>query len=456
MKLELTYKDSNGNSSAPLLKQRLMSEKQKKYNLFWGSRGPGKTDWLVFEGIANAVEVPNNYVLFGRFDLDELRKTILPRIDVLLPKELIVNHNQQEREIKLINGSIIAYMFLDESKRVLPKLLSMNTGAICIDQIEEITERVFLGLKGTLRRPGTRQAIYSTANPVKNWIYRRWMLRAVDEGENPDDYFQMGGYSEENPYLDEAYINILKSYPKAWRKRFYEASWEEPGGLVYPFNDSYVIDKKDVIIPNSADLYELVDYGVRVTVFLWAAKMSDGHIVIYKELWSENETADHNAEIVKLMRGKDKIIASFTCPSAFKVESDKRNAAERYADHGIFLYNAYIHWQPRFEIVSSLFQNNMIQISSACPHLIEQLNTYSWPDVPVESSKAEQPAESKMHSVEAFERGLAYLEKGKIPPVENFLRREEIDYQWQKDYELTSPDVIWAEKTNKPKVMELY
>ena len=456
MKIVLTYKDEHGRPTPPLPKQAAISYKQRKYNLFWGARGPGKTDWLVYEGIANALEIRNNYVLFGRFDLDELRKTVLPRIEYLMPEGVVLSHNQQDREFKLFNGSIIGYTFLDESKRILPKLLSMNVGAICIDQLEEISENVFFGLKGTLRRPGTRQALYATANPVKNWVHRRWLQKVVDPGENPADYVEIGATSDENPYLDEAYLNILRSYPKAWRKRYYEASWEEPGGLVYPFNSSFVIPDSELNIPPEAERYEFVDYGVRVTVFLWVARLEDGRIAFYREFWSEDETADHNAEVVKAMRGEERIAGSFCCPSAFQVESDKRTAADRYAMHGIYLYNAYIHWRPRYEIVSRMFRDKQIVIAESCKHLIDELGRYSWPDVPIEDPKSEKPDKKNIHAVEAMERGLGYIEQGKMPDVQSFVEKEEKRAMWKMGYEREFPGVVWEEVTPKKKVLELY
>ena len=459
LKIQLAYKNEDGSISEPLPKQKWITKNQRKFNLFWGGRGPGKTDWLVLMGIYCALESSGNYVLFGRFDLDEFRKNVLPRIEFLLPRELVLSHNQQDREFRLKNGSIIGYTFLDESKGIIRKLMGMSCGAICVDQIESISENVYLALKGTLRRPETRQVIYATANPVPNWVHRRWMEKFVDEGENKEDYVECGGYSWENPYLSESYLNTLKSYPNAWKKRFWDATWDAPGGLVYSF-----VNQPPVVVPDSEipiksenpEWYEFWDYGVRVTAVLWVTRLSDNRIAFVDELWSENHAVDHNADLVLAKRGEKHISACYCCPSAFQIESDKRTAAERYADRGIYLYNATIHWRTRFEIVSKIFDSRQIVIADSCKRLIGQLNTYSWPDVPVEDPKAEKPEQSKMHTVEALERGLAYIERGRMPDVRNVLEEERQKAQWKIGWERKFPEVVWAEEEKTQKVMELY
>ncbi len=456
--VNITYKDEVGKVTEPLPKQARLSAIQKKYNLFWGARGPGKTAWLAFEGITNALEVPHNYVLFGRFDLDEFKKSVLPKIEMLLPENTVLSHNRQDREIKLINGSIIGYTFLDESQRILSKLRGPSIGAICVDQIEEVSENVFLGLKGTLRKPGSRQAIYATANPVKNWIYKRWIQKILDENENPDDYVEIGATPDENPYLSTEYLNILKSYPKAWRRRYYEASWDDPGGIVYPFVNErpFVIPDEEIKYLDTPERYEFVDYGVRVTVFLWATRIEDGKILIYREFWSEDNTVEHNAEVVKTLRGEEKILGSFCCPSAFERESDKRTPAEKYGEHGIGLYDARIHWRTRYPLVLKLFTDRQVVIAESCKHLIDELNRYSWPDVPIEDPKSEQPDKKNMHAVEALERGLGHIAQGKMPDVQTFQEKDEREMLGRKAWSKYYPGVIWEEIQRKPTYMELY
>jgi len=67
-------------------------------------------------------------------------------------------------------------MGLDDSRKAVNKIKSMNLGFACIDQLEEIGEEIFLAIQGRLRRQGTERCFFAKCNPEgHNWAWDRWV-----------------------------------------------------------------------------------------------------------------------------------------------------------------------------------------------------------------------------------------------------------------------------------------
>jgi PBSX family phage terminase large subunit len=150
------------------------------YYLAEGERGGGKTSACIDCFIKDLIRWPGNRGFIGRKVFSEFRASTWHTLANWLPQEIIDKHNKTEKEITLINGSIINYGgFSDPEER--KRFLGGAYGTIFLDQIEDVDELDFNAIAVTLRwqlpdgkRPIYR--IYCTCNPTQSWVKTKWIL----------------------------------------------------------------------------------------------------------------------------------------------------------------------------------------------------------------------------------------------------------------------------------------
>ena len=178
MDIYLGFKDADGKPSAALSSQEKLMKTSSKHILAAGSLGWGKTDWLVLQAVIEALSFKRNVVVLGRKTLSALKKSTLVSFFDLIDPRLIKRHDRQEQSITFLNDSKIFYMQLDESREAMQKVKSMNIGSVCVDQIEEITENVWIACIGQMRRKNSSRRSFATANPNgHSWVWKRWIKK---------------------------------------------------------------------------------------------------------------------------------------------------------------------------------------------------------------------------------------------------------------------------------------
>ena len=228
----------------------------------------------------------------------ELKSTTLKELIDLLPEQLIKSHNKSDRVLTLYNNSSLYYMPLDDAREAVEKIKSLNLGFVAVDQLEEISEDVFLAFVGRLRRQNSERNFFATCNPAgHDWVYRRWKFN------NSPDYQLFEAKTTDNPYLPPDYVqNMIDNYPDNWVKRYIYCSWDEFDGLVY----SQFIEQKHKIPPYipapQEKKYIIADYGYRnPTAVLFAATDYDGVTRIYDEYYEPGKLISEVSDVIKSM-----------------------------------------------------------------------------------------------------------------------------------------------------------
>lgn len=200
----------------------------KKYVLFSGGFGCGKSLMLCLKAVDLALKYPKNYILMGRLTYPELRDTTIKDFLSIVPPEYYDAFLKAEQKILFHNGSEIIFRHLDTIAE--SEVKSLNLGAFFIDQAEEVPKEVFYGLRGRLRRkikdvdgnehPEDLRG-YLSCNPALTWLFAEFK-------QNPQDDFDLIEAStlENKANLSEEYINDLLKYPEVWKKQYVYGVWD--------------------------------------------------------------------------------------------------------------------------------------------------------------------------------------------------------------------------------------
>lgn len=397
--------DKNPNGD-PLPTQERFHQSKNKYRLLAGGFATGKTTTLCLEVIKELMKFPYNYGVLGRKDLQELKSTTLKELLDILPKELIANHNKSDRVIKLINGSELYYMNLDDSREAVEKIKSLNLGFVAIDQLEEISEAVFLAFQGRLRRNNANRNFFATCNPAgHDWLWERWK-------NNPQAGYELfEAITLENKYLPEDYVNELLNYPERWVKRYVYCSWEDFEGIV--FNE--FIEAK-----NKTGIYEpakheritiVMDYGYRnPTSIGYYATDYDGVSRRYAEYYESGKLVSHIAGEIKKMHGWQTAV-KLADPSIWNTQRDGKSIADEFAENGIYFTKANNDVMQGINRVNELLKTGKLLICSNCVNWFKEQGNYKWKEIKPgqERNEYEEPVKHNDHAMDETRYFVNYI-----------------------------------------------
>ena len=354
MDIYLGFKDADGKPSAALSSQEKLMKTSSKHILAAGSLGWGKTDWLVLQAVIEALSFKRNVVVLGRKTLSALKKSTLVSFFDLIDPRLIKRHDRQEQSITFLNDSKIFYMQLDESREAMQKVKSMNIGSVCVDQIEEITENVWIACIGQMRRKNSSRRSFATANPNgHSWVWKRWIKKggrkayeAVEgaiwrEGvPAPKNQKEVSPLYCDNINLPWDYIKDRLEQPERWVRRYVYGSWDNFEGLVWSEFDENTHLIKPFEIPKWWNKYVILDHGHRnPTAVILAATSDDGDIFIFDGHYEANQWIDYHAEVIWKKVGDYQISQWLADPSIYHVRGGMGHdltIAGQYEEYGIF------------------------------------------------------------------------------------------------------------------------
>lgn len=398
LNLDIGYpvNDKNPNGD-PLPTQERFHKSKSKYRLLAGGFATGKTTTLCLEVIKELMKYPYNYGVLGRKDLQELKSTTLKELLDILPKQLIANHNKSDRVIKLVNGSELYYMNLDDSREAVEKIKSLNLGFVAIDQLEEISEAVFLAFQGRLRRNTASRNFFATCNPAgHDWLYRRWK-------EEPQEGFELfEAITLENKYLPEDYVKELLNYPERWVKRYVYCSWEDFEGIIY---NEYIEAKHKTGIyePSESERITIVmDYGYRnPTSIGFYSTDYDGISRRYAGYYESGKLVSYISDEIKKYKGWQNAI-KIADPSIWNSQRDGKSIADEFAQHGIYWMKADNDVLQGINRVNEMFKQDKLLICSNCVDWFKEQGNYKWKEIKPgqERNEYEEPIKHNDHAMD--------------------------------------------------------
>lgn len=258
---------------------------REKFQFIGGGFGSGKTTACVVKGLKLCRDYPGSNGLIARASFPKLNDTIRKEFLQWMPSHWKKTFNKTDNTLELINGTTVNFRYVsqrtNEAGEGTSNLLSNTYDWMIFDQLEdpEINYKDFTDLVGRLRGStpyvgddptmpptGPRWFMF-TANPTRNWLYRRLIKPRHDHDAglwNPNLLCERDPDTEQ-PILDagdrpiplitlyesSTYENrgnlpadFLKSleatYRGQMRDRFLLGKWVGYEGQVYPEFDQAV------------------------------------------------------------------------------------------------------------------------------------------------------------------------------------------------------------------------
>lgn len=261
------------NFPEPNPRQKLFFQSRKKYTIFGGARGGGKTWALRWKAELMALKFPGIKILLMRKSYPELLANHINP----LKKELwgIAKYNSTEHEFRFPNGSTIKFMYCDRDDD-LQRIQGHEYDIIGIDEATQMTEYQIKSIAACVRGVNNfPKRLYMTCNPggVGHQFIKRLKEGKFLESENPEDYVFIQSLVTDNRALmreQPDYIHQLEALPPKLRDAWLYGNWDVYEGQFFEeFRDDpdHYLDKKWTHViepfepPRGWKIYRSFDWG---------------------------------------------------------------------------------------------------------------------------------------------------------------------------------------------------
>lgn len=280
--------------------------------------------WARAEAVRLAVQVPGSRTLLLRRNFPQLERSVVEPLRLEIPAGL-ARYNDSKHVWKFSNGSVLELGHMQAESDYL-NYLSAEYSLVIFEELTQFTEKQYRGVLGRLRAAGPvaermahlglRPRAISTTNPSgigHQWVkarfvdpgvqFKAWRPEPSDDDESPGTRCYIPAKLDDNPHMDPGYARQLDSMDPVMRRAYRDGDWDILEGVRFPqFRRSvHVIEPEQLAIPMVGVPRAVgVDYGVsHHFAALWGARLNDGLIVIYRELYERDLTAQQQAEKVR-------------------------------------------------------------------------------------------------------------------------------------------------------------
>jgi len=339
------------------------TEKQKQFNtlvetvenvFYGGSRGGGKSHGLREVMLKRRFQYPNSYGVIFRKTYPELYNN---HISPILKKFPILKqwYNNQNKEIKLPNGSVLAFRHC-QYERDLGLHQGQEYHDLGIEEAGEWPEDWFWTLKGSNRTsdPNIKPRTLLTGNPGgigHKWLKRLFVDKDFRAGiEDPRDFAFIPARVYDNPALmkhDPNYINRLRANKNEnLVKAYLEGSWDIQAGQFFDMvsRETHLVNPFE--IPEHWERMGMFDTGYNhPAAFIWMAMDEDGNCYVYREYLKNRKTTQQIVEDILTYEDSKKLKAIPAGHDCWVKHSGAPSVEEKFSefsDHKLTLHKAAI------------------------------------------------------------------------------------------------------------------
>lgn len=306
----------------------------------------------------------------------------------------VADFNESRLEIKLVNGSVI-YLRGWES---IETLRGQKFNLVILDEVAMM--RNFWTHWQEVIRPTLTdmigEGLFISTPKGFNHFYDLYNFQNKDE-----DYKSFHYTTYDNPYIPHA--EIEKAKKEVTEDRFaqeYMADFRKTQGLVYKEFDRNKHIYTDTVY-NPVDRLAGIDWGwTNPTASHLIEKDTDRHYWISGEWYKTNKTTLETIEHVKSLR-PTKVYPD-------PAEPDRNEEARRA---GLNIREVSKDIEAGIACVQELFKQGRIHIHASCVHLIQELETYSYPDKKPDNNESETPIKENDHALDEI-RYVLYMQEG--------------------------------------------
>ncbi len=226
-------------------RQREFHNSKKKYRLFGGAAGPGKTKALLWEAIRKALLHDGCDTLLLRRTFPELEASLVAQFRRDVPASAYRSFNEAKHIVTWKNGSTTRFGYCRNENDVY-QYQGAEFLFIGIDELTHFTLKQwqFLTSRNRCPIPGTFPCMAGATNPGNighAWVKALWVDKAPPTGferpeqYDPKDYDFIRARIADNPIYanDLNYRKTLEALPEQLRKAFLDGDWDVFAGQYF-------------------------------------------------------------------------------------------------------------------------------------------------------------------------------------------------------------------------------
>ena len=311
---------------AKVYRKYMRDENLKKYNIFYGGVGSGKSFYISQRLVYKCLKEKRKILILRKVGTS-LKDSVIAQILLILEKWQLmsfVKYNKTEREIIFPNGSSILFKGYDNPERVKS---IVNITDVWIEEATEFSQDDFEQIKERVRGTSKNNEFYISFNPIdiNHWI-RSYFFDNKDKVLNPRTTLAVKTIWTDNPWVGENYRELFETMKIKNPKRYAVSAlgnWGVLGEIIF---EEY--DVKDLSKLND-NMFEDISYGLD---FGFAHKtgmvkvgIKNGDLYVLEELYFDKLTT---GELMKQIKKKWEnwewldIVADSARPEAIKEMKD--------------------------------------------------------------------------------------------------------------------------------------
>lgn len=298
--------------------------------LYGGAAGGGKSRFARAAAVLDCLQFPGMRAIIFRRTFPDLERSVIEELQKEIPRE-IARYNAAKHQFRFFNGSILelGHLQRDDDKM---KYQGAEYQLIVFEEATHFTFKMFDFMRSRVRAGGAvadlmkaagrRPRMILTANPGgigHHWVKKTFVdaappmkvfrPRPTKKQPNPPTRCYIPAKASDNPSLDDGYIDKLNAMSENLRRAYRDGDWNVLEGVRFPdfSRNVHVIRPEELPISHVGHPRAIgIDYGSSAPfAAIWAAKLSDNLIVVYRELYKAGLTPQQQAKLIKSSEAPD-------------------------------------------------------------------------------------------------------------------------------------------------------
>lgn len=233
----------------PFPRQIQFHESPKKYRLFGGAAGPGKSKALLWEAIQQALLTSRSDTLLLRRTYPELEASLIAQFRRDVPRSHYKSYNETRRVVTWFNGSTTRFGYCRNESDVY-QYQGAEFLFIGVDELTHFTLKQwqFLTSRNRCAVEGSVCSMAGATNPENighAWVKALWVDRVPPAGFDRPEMYDASEYEfirarlDDNPIYakDKEYRKTLAALPEHLRRAFLEGDWNVFAGQYFDIFD---------------------------------------------------------------------------------------------------------------------------------------------------------------------------------------------------------------------------
>jgi len=366
-----------------------------------------------------------NFLLCGKTIGSLRRNQIQSFVSMMQSQGCRIRNLKTENLLIITQGNVTNFFYLfgakDEGSQDLVQ--GITAAGALFDEVALMPESFVNQATGRCSKDGRH--LWFNCNPGNplHWFNVGWIQRAAEK-----EFLYLRFGLNDNPDLSEKTKQRYRAmYQGQFYRRFIRGEWSISDGVIYDmFNpDIHTYDEAD--IPRSAARYIAIDPGVRNPCgFLDIYWDGEGAVYVEDEYYYDSQKTGRRKTDIEYLDDLHKFVGTKGRP--YGVFIDPEAAGFKEVVHRHYVTPAVDKdVLDGINLVSNLFNLNLLMINRRCVMLIKELTSYIWDEKAAQRGE-EQPAKINDHLVDC----LRYFCKTLIIPVRLELMMEDSTKRRQK------------------------